>query len=127
MARTKNGKLIGAAASAQRRDDLEEIDFSRHYRAKQLRKKTMETCQAIADRLTREEYLAWWETTPDDNEGYYRAAVDKLSELETAEIIAWLSPSPADYDTTDPLALRQSQILDTSIAANWDTIPEIPL
>ena len=37
--------------------------------------------EQIAYILPREEYLAWWETTPDDDEGFYRAAVKKLAEL----------------------------------------------
>lgn len=35
--------------------------------------------------------------------------------------------TPADYDTIDPMALRTSQMIDASIAANWDVITEMPL
>lgn len=96
-------------------------------KAARLRGATVQTCQSIADRLTPDEYTSWWDTTPDDNEGFYRAAQDKLSELETAEILEWLAPSPADYDAIDPAALRQSEDVSASIAANWDSIPEVEL
>lgn len=127
MARTRNNKLIGAAAHAQKRDDLQAIMTADAIARAKLRKDTLQACQSIADRLTPKAYAAWWKTTPDDDEGFYRAAVDKLSELETAEIIAWLTPSPtADYEI-DPLALRTSQMIDASITANWNSIPEMPL
>lgn len=125
MARTRNNNLIGAAAHAQKRDDLQAIMTADAIHREALRKRTAQACQSIADRTTAEDYAAWWKTTPDDDEGFYRAAVDKLSELETAEILEWLSPA-VDYEI-DPLALRTSQMIDDSITENWKAIPEMPL
>jgi len=121
MARTRNNKLIGAAAAAQKRDDLEAVMTAEALRRERLRKQTQQTCQSISDRIPADEYAAWWETTPDDNEGFYRAAQDKLSELETAEIIAWLSPSPADdYDLPAPVIISGGEVLELSQANNPD-------
>lgn len=115
MARTRNNRLIGAAAHAQKRDDLQAIITADAIHREALRKRTAQACQSIADRTTAEDYAAWWKTTPDDDEGFYRAAVDKLSELETAEIIAWLTPSPtADYDLPTPVIISGGEILEVS-------------
>lgn len=94
-------------------------------------------------RLSPETFHTWYDKVyalrRDGKDTEYETAIrqkyaDLQSEIETAEIIAWLQPepadkrsNPADYDTTDPLALRTSQMTNDSIAANWDAIPEIPL
>ena len=47
-----------------------------------LYKNTLDVCQQIADLLpTQDQYDAWWASTPDDDEGFYRDAVKKLAEL----------------------------------------------
>lgn len=127
MARTRNNQLIGAAAAAQKRDDLETVMTADAIARAQLRKRTMQACQYIADRIPPADYDAWWKTAPDDNEGFYRAAADKMSELEAAEVLEWLSPSPADYDTTDlpsPVIISGGEVLELSKTTNPDE--EIP-
>lgn len=81
------------------------------------------------------DFQAWYDKVytlrRDGKDKEYEAAIrqkydDLRSEIETAEILAWLSPA-VDYDAVDTMALRTSQMIDASISANWDSIPEIPL
>lgn len=127
MARTRNNQLIGAAAAAQKRDTMNEIieaslptqerseKESLQSEAKFLRN-SIRCLQGMADPAFEAKLT-----------GDLRNVEDRLSELEAAEILEWLDPSPADYDATDPAAVRQSQMIGASIAANWNAIPEIPL
>lgn len=127
MARTKNGKFIGAAAAAQRRDTMNEIIEASMPPSLRAEK---ERLQFDAKFLRNSIRCLNGHETPEFRarlEMNLQCAEDRLSEIETAEIIEWLAPSPADYDTVDPLALRASQMIDASIAANWDAIPEMPL
>lgn len=41
--------------------------------------------QTIRDAMTQEEYNAWWETTPDDNHGFYMSTEKKLAELSQSQ------------------------------------------
>jgi pyruvate/oxaloacetate carboxyltransferase len=41
----------------------------------------MTICQAIVNIMGEEKYQAWIDTTPDEDEAFYRAAASKLAEL----------------------------------------------
>lgn len=76
MARTINGNLTGKAAATERREAAENIEVVRR---EERRQHVMSVCQQIADRLTAEEYSAWWLSTPDS--GFSNAAETKLAAL----------------------------------------------
>ena len=56
-----------------------------------LRDNTMKVCQQIQYAMTDTEYRAWWESTPDSNEEFYKAAVKKLAELRAAARVPSMS------------------------------------
>jgi len=59
------------------REQIEQDALNRAYELKQ----SQINAQTIRDAMTQEEYNAWWETTPDDNRGFYTATEAKLKEL----------------------------------------------
>ena len=58
---------------AQRLEDAAEASI--------LRANIAKISQQIRNMLTQDQYDAWWTSTPDDDEGYYLAAVRKITEL----------------------------------------------
>lgn len=112
------------------------LDFRADLKDKQAETMTEGTRQWMIEEIKRlmPDFRTWYDKVytlrRDGKDKEYEDAIrqkydDLRSEIETAEILAWLSPS--DYDTPDPVALRTSQMIDASISANWDSIPEIPL
>lgn len=134
MARTKNGKFIGAAAAAQRRDTMNEIIEASMPPSLRAEK---ERLQFDAKFLRNSIRCLNGHETPEFRarlEMNLQCAEDRLSEIETAEILEWLAPSPADkrsnpvdYDTTDlpsPVIISGGEVLELSKTTNPDE--EIP-
>lgn len=103
MARTSNGKLTGRAASTElreQRDWLFEKQLREQEAARIAKERIMTMCRSILNRIGEDAYHAWLTSTPDDNDAFNKAVADKLAELESAEISAWLAElpfSPEDY------------------------------
>lgn len=82
MGLTRNGLRIGMAAHTERIEMRDNLEYQIRMAAKKLATQTENVVQEIRDAMdTQEEYDAWWNSTPDDNQGFYNAACDKLLEL----------------------------------------------
>lgn len=122
MTRTLNGNLIGAAAAAERRDYLDSLlDTPRNPHAE-----SDAVCQEIADLLgSAEAYSAWWETTPNDNEGFLKAAREKLAQLETLKHSITDYTVALEYDQPAPTEAAESDEIQEWPANNFDGIAEV--
>jgi hypothetical protein len=89
---------------------LTEAQDKEYERRMEVKRKCKEVCQSIADLISPTEYAAWWETTPDDDDGFLNAAREKLTTLHRAE-----------QETTAQECERINQWL----TDNWDNIPEV--
>ena len=87
MAISKNGLLLGRAAQTARRDLMNDIQES----AEKQSEDCYRMCRVIANSMLDEDYRKWLDTTPDDNNGFYKAVKAKYAEVTADEGTA---PSP---------------------------------
>jgi uncharacterized protein (UPF0128 family) len=90
MSHTKNGKLIGQAAHAERREqaqyvaDVQEVERKRKQAELAY---THNLAQEVAD-LMGNAYPEWWLNTPDDDAGFLAAVEAKHAQLMPCECSA---------------------------------------
>ena len=94
--------------------------------AKRKYSKTLENlivCQKIADMTTASEYSEWWNSTPDDNDGFLNAAREKLQELEDQQPMTYLNVTISIPEMESDAA--ESDRIDRWLSDNWESVPEI--
>lgn len=108
MALTINGNRIGRAAHMERIEMRDNLDWQNYQSKKKLLAMTENVVQEVRDRMdTQAEYDAWWASTPDDNNGFFNAACEKLLELYYTE--------QADYCQT---IISGGEVLEVSTVSN---------
>ena len=114
MALTANLLRTGRAGASDLADIREYIASAQEVERKRVKALTMELVDFIAVQLG-DKYQAWWETTPDDNEGFLAACQAKVAELQS-------QPSPID----EAQAIERSvdAILDVSESWQADAIAD---
>lgn len=114
MGLTRNLNRIGMAAHNERREIADYIfscQSAELKRKAEQKREIIKTCAMIRDLVTQKDYDAWWESTPDDDEGFLAAAHAKLKELQDRKL--------------DSLSL-ECQRISNWLTDHWDEIPEIP-
>ena len=152
MALTKNLKRIGAAAHAQRLDNLREIDFQIHEKNRASEQadvaREWKIMQAVY-RVYGDAFVDWYDSPAVPDHGYARDRIalirqwtrqqgrnldsllitgeddaDILHELVKASEYA---DAPASYDQPDPHAVVESYLLDQQMKDSWADIEEVEL
>lgn len=114
------------------------LDWRADLKEKQAETMTEGTRQWMIEEIKRlaPDFRAWYDKVYDlrrnGKDKEYETAIrqkydDIRSEIENAEILEWLAPSPADYDTTDlpsPVIISGGEVLELSKTTNPDE--EIP-
>ncbi len=95
MSHTKNGKLIGQAAHAERKEQAQyvaDVQEAERKRRRAERDAEQAYCRKLAgeirDAIGERAYNAWWKSAPDDNAGFIAAVETKHAEVMPCECSA---------------------------------------
>lgn len=152
MARTRNNKFIGAAAHAQKMDDMRTIEWQNALARKaseekecRRERKIMHACYNVFGDI----FVNWYSSPAVPEHGCARDRIALIRAWakeqvcnartmtaqaeEDADIIhelikaAEYAELPADYDATDPHAVVESKRIDRELSDQWAFLPEIEL